>query len=112
MTGNEYQHLALRTAPPTNFPEEQLLQGLMGMCGEAGEAIDLMKKHMFQSHELDRIHMAKEIGDVLWYVSLAADSLGLTLEEIMQMNIDKLASRYPNLVFEAERSLNRKENDV
>lgn len=112
MTGNEYQKLALRTAPPVQDFEMQLLEGCMGMAGEAGEAVDLLKKYMFQQHSFDRDHMAKELGDVLWYVSLAADAMGFTLDQIMDMNIKKLEARFPELVFDAERSRHRKEGDI
>ena len=83
----------------------------MGMNGEAGEASDILKKVLFQGHKLDREHMAKELGDVCWYIALAADAIGYTLEEVMQMNIDKLYARYPN-GFETERSVNREDGDV
>lgn len=111
MTLNEYQQLALRTEAGMlkNYP--RIFNGLMGLNGEAGECIDILKKHLFHGHELDKEHIAKELGDVLWYVAQSADALGYTLEEIAQMNDDKLAARYPN-GFEVERSLNRKEGDV
>ena len=110
MTGNEYQRLALRTEPPMR-DAEKLLHACLGMAGEAGECIDLMKKHMFQGHPLDEPHMAREIGDVLWYVAAAAAALGYGLEAIMQMNIDKLKARYPE-GFDAKRSLHREAGDV
>lgn len=62
MTPNDYQQAALRTAPGDLPPERLLLNGLMGLNGEAGEAIDILKKHLFQGHELDTAHMAKELG--------------------------------------------------
>lgn len=111
MTGKEYQELAMRTAPINLSHEEQLLNGCMGMCGESGEAIDQLKKFMFQGHELDKLHMAKEIGDVLWYAALATQALGFSLDDIMQMNIDKLRKRYP-ITFDVGLSINREEGDV
>ena len=59
MTPNDYQQAALRTAPGDLPPERLLLNGLMGLNGEAGEAIDILKKHLFQGHELDTAHMAR-----------------------------------------------------
>lgn len=59
MTPNDYQQAALRTAPGDLPPERLLLNGLMGLNGEAGEAIDILKKHLFQGHELDTAHMKK-----------------------------------------------------
>lgn len=91
----------------------RLLQGLMGLCSESGEAMDILKKHMFQEHDIDaeREHLAKELGDVAWYLALSADALGYALEDILQMNIDKLRSRYPE-GFEASRSLYRADDDI
>lgn len=111
MTINEYQDCALRTANKILTPLEQLENGLMGLNGEAGEAIDILKKHLFQGHELDKDHLAKELGDVAWYLAVAADAIGYELEAIMQMNLNKLYSRYPD-GFKAENSIQRKENDI
>ena len=119
MTPNEYQKEALRTEQTKNKPvyvvesasRRRLLNGLMGLNGEAGEAIDILKKYLFQGHPLNREHLAKELGDVAWYLAVSADALGYTLEDIFQMNIAKLRDRYP-YGFEAERSVNRKEEDV
>lgn len=113
MTGNEYQALAMKTASDvsTACDENLLLQGVMGMCGEAGEAIDIVKKHLMQGHPLDRQHIAKEIGDVLWYAATAAKAIGYDLDTIMQMNIDKLALRYGDR-FDSDKSQHRKAGDV
>lgn len=111
MTINEYQQGALRTLNKTLNPLQQLTDGLMGLNGEAGEAIDILKKHMFQGHSLDKEHLAKELGDVAWYLAITADAIGYELEAIMQMNLNKLYSRYPD-GFKAENSIQRKENDI
>ena len=112
MTINEYQKLALRTNPvKDNKSTQGILQGVMGLNGEAGEAIDIVKKYLFQGHDLDNHHLALELGDVAWYVAQAADALGYDLETILQMNIDKLKRRYP-VKFEPELSRNRKEGDI
>ena len=111
MTINEYQKEALRTEQGMTKEFPRLLNGLMGLCGEAGEAIDLMKKHLYQGHDLDREHMAKELGDVAWYIAISADALGYDLETVLQMNVDKLRKRYPH-GFEADRSLHREAGDV
>lgn len=110
-TFNEYQKEALRTASGMDASYPQLLNGVMGLVGEAGEVIDLYKKHLFQGHELDKEHMAKELGDVAWYLAVAADALGYGLDEIIQMNVDKLRARYPD-GFEPGRSISRKPGDV
>lgn len=109
MTINEYQELALRTANPENTSKRNLLiNGVMGLNGEAGECIDIVKKHLFQGHELDKEKLADELSDVSWYLAIASYAIGWELEEIFRHNIDKLKKRYPN-GFEAERSVHREE---
>ena len=116
MTPNEYQRNAMRTASgiSTSCPENLLLQGVMGMSGESGEALDIVKKIMFQGHELNeatREHLIRELGDVLWYVATTAEALNVPLETVMQVNIDKLRARYP-MAFDSERSQHREEDDT
>ncbi len=110
MTINEYQKLAMSTQNPALSERDVLLNGVMGLCGESGEAIDIVKKWLAQGHELDKAHLAKELGDIAWYLAETATALGLTLEEILQANIDKLKARYPE-GFSTEKSLHRKELD-
>lgn len=83
----------------------------MGLNGEAGEAIDLLKKHLFQGHKLDKNHMARELGDIAWYLAMSAYAIDYPLEEILKMNIEKLKERYP-AGFESERSVHRSAVDV
>lgn len=112
MTANEYQEAALRTASYAYRNENPLLlDGLMGLNGEAGECIDILKKAIFQGHELDKEHMAKELGDVAWYLAVSAEAIGYKLDDIFQMNIDKLKKRFPD-GFDVERSLNREKGDI
>ena len=113
MTMNEYQTEAMRTASGMceKCNDNLMLNGAMGLNGEAGEVIDILKKHMFQGHDLDVEHVAKECGDCLWYLSILAKGAGYTLDEIAQMNVDKLRKRYPD-GFEIEKSLHRAEGDI
>lgn len=111
MTINEYQQAALRTAPLDLGPNMLLINGVMGLAGEAGECIDIVKKCYFQGHELDLGHIAKELGDVAWYLAVAAHAIGYDLETILQMNIDKLKARYPD-GFDSQLSQHRKEGDI
>lgn len=112
MTINEYQKAALRTAQTDKFSaSELLLNSALGLCGESGEVADLVKKHRFQGHDLDLDHVAKEYGDISWYLAVGAYAIGLDLESIFRMNKEKLEARYPN-GFSADRSLHRAENDV
>ena len=111
MTINEYQRLALRTLNPELDRDEMLLNAAMGLCGESGEAIDLLKKHRMHGHPFDREKFAKELGDIAWYLAEAATALEIPLEEVFQGNIDKLKKRYPD-GFEVQRSLVRLEGDL
>ena len=112
MTINEYQTAALRTAQTDKLSKSALLlNSALGLCGESGEVADLVKKHIFQGHDIDFDHVAKELGDIAWYLAVGAYSIGYDLETILQMNVDKLKARYPN-GFSADRSLHRAENDV
>lgn len=112
MTINEYQNAALRTAQTDKFSaSELLLNSALGLCGESGEVADLVKKHRFQGHDLDFEHLAKEYGDIAWYLAVGAYAIGLDLESVFRMNKEKLEARYPD-GFSADRSLHRAENDV
>ena len=106
LTADEYQKKAMTTLNPALSKHDALLNAVMGLCGESGECIDLVKKHLFQGHDLDREKLCKELGDVAWYLAEAAFALDLSLEEILRGNLDKLRSRYPQ-GFDAERSMNR-----
>lgn len=95
MTVNEYQAAALTTAV---YPEDKrIIYPALGMCGEAGEVADKVKKVIRDNNQQftdeKKREIAKEIGDVLWYCATLSHDLGFTLEEVAQMNIDKLQSR-------------------
>ena len=110
MEVNEYQQLAMRTLNKELDRKDVLINSVMGLCGESGEAIDIVKKWLCHGHELDKDHLAKELGDIAWYLAEAATALDLTLEEILRGNIEKLRRRYPE-GFETERSQNRAAED-
>lgn len=107
-TLNEYQRLALITANHDLDSKIDLAVASLGVAGEAGEVADHVKKYLGHGHELDREKMIKECGDVLWYVSKIAHCLDVSLQEIAERNIEKLAKRYPE-GFSEEASKNRKE---
>ncbi len=96
MTINEYQKLALRTINNNLSKKDILINGVMGLCGESGEAIDIVKKHLAHGHELDREHLIEELGDIAWYLAETAYSLDIDLETVCKKNIEKLEKRYPN----------------
>ena len=106
MTVNEYQKLAMTTLNPALSKKDVLINGVMGLCGESGEAIDIVKKHLAQGHPLDREKLIKELGDIAWYLAETATALDVTLEEVLQGNIEKLRRRYPD-GFDAAHSLHR-----
>ena len=103
---NEYQKLAMVTSSKPNSQLEDLLVGVMGLCGESGEAIDLVKKHLHQGHELDKNALIKEMGDIAWYLAELATVLDINLEEVLIANIEKLKKRYPE-GFSEDASINR-----
>lgn len=107
-----YQLDALKYAPDYQHYMPNVLYAAIGMCGEAGEVSELIKKYAYHGHTIDTEHLARELGDVLWYVSYMADLFGYSLGEIMEMNQEKLAKRYPDGKFDEERSRNRKEGDI
>ena len=107
ITADDYQRAALRTAQADRLSaDELLLNGVMGLCGEAGECIDIVKKARFQGHELNAEKLAEELGDVAWYLAVAAHGLGIPLSAILEGNVEKLMKRYPG-GFDKARSMNR-----
>ena len=138
MTGHEYQKLAMRTndGKATNrviqsiltcnmeYPHRQnfvrkedtiyiggVLNGCLGLSGESGETLDMIKKFVFHEKELDEEHLKKELGDVMWYVAMICESVGFDLDDVMQTNVDKLKARYPE-GFDTYLANHRKEGDI
>lgn len=135
MNANKYQKLAMRTNDgkasdrligkmqeyDMKFSSEQsnkesvdiggIFNACLGLSGEVGEFNDMIKKWVFHEKELDMEHAKKEAGDILWYVVMLCESFGWNMEEIMQMNVDKLKARYPD-GFDVERANYRAEGDV
>lgn len=111
MQVNEYQKAAMTTLNPALDKKDVLINSVMGLCGESGEAIDIVKKWLMQGHELDREHLVRELGDVAWYLAEAATALDVPLEAVFQGNLDKLRQRFPN-GFDTGASVKRKEGDL
>lgn len=97
MTFNEYQKQALTTAKNDYEPLMEKTIWAMGIAGEAGEVVEKWKKIVAYKggvvSDEDKAELAKELGDVVWYIAVLAHSLGLTFEEVMQVNLKKLADR-------------------
>lgn len=106
MTINEYQRLAMKTLNPELSQKDVLINGVMGLCGESGEAIDIVKKWLAQGHDLDREKLSKELGDIAWYLAETAYALDFPLEIVLRKNLEKLKNRYPD-GFDESRSQNR-----
>lgn len=129
MRGNEYQELAMRTfddraterlnSPVDIYNSENisgvnlpsLINGVLGLTGEAGEVSDLVKKGIFHEKGLDMDHIKKEIGDVCWYIALICKACGFDLDSVLETNVEKLKNRYPD-GFDVERSNHRKAGDI
>jgi NTP pyrophosphatase (non-canonical NTP hydrolase) len=103
VTGNEYQQAAMRTKGVYADLEDQIIYASMGLAGESGEVSEMIKKVVWHGHEMDYDRLLDELGDVLWYVALAADAVGLSVNAVMEHNIVKLRGRYPD-GFSQERS--------
>ena len=100
MTINEYQQRAMASLNPELKGRDVLINSVMGLCGESGEAIDIVKKWLAQG-----------LGDVAWYLAEAATALDLDLEDILRANLEKLERRYPD-GFSTEKSVGRDKNDL
>lgn len=125
MQGKEYQQLAMRTKNgkcndrlitklhlnTSKIDIGGVLNGALGLSGEVGETLDMIKKWVFHEKELDTEHLKKELGDIMWYMAKMCHSFEFDLDEILKMNIDKLRARYPE-GFSVERANNRAENDI
>lgn len=72
-----------------------LMQACLGLCGESGEVADAMKKHLFHDKWVTKEELLLEIGDVLYYIAMAASAFSMTMTELAEMNIRKLWKRYP-----------------
>ena len=103
---NEYQELALKTAGHDNG--SRIMYTALGLAGESGEYADLIKKYLFHGHDSDIRTVKSELGDIGWYLAVACAAWNLTLEEVLEGNIEKLRKRYPE-GFSEERSRNRPE---
>lgn len=111
MTGNEYQKLAMRTCSiPRDRKEDMARHAIFGLASEAGEVAGIMQKK-YQGHEIDIEHVKKELGDCMWMIAEACEAFDISLDDVMQTNIDKLKARYPE-GFDPERSLHRDKNDI
>ena len=97
------------------FPSERLLTAAVGMSAEAGEFTEIVKKIIFQGKPVNGenlFHLKRELGDIMWYVAQACMGLNVSLDEVIEMNVDKLKARYPGGEFDVHYSENRVEGDL
>lgn len=93
MEFNEYQKKANKTL----LGNEQVLTNCaLGLAGESGQVVNLVKNYTFRGADLDKEQLTKEMGDVLWYLSQVAQWTDIPFEEVAQKNIKDLAKRYPH----------------
>ena len=109
MNFEEYSKLASRTFGVYEDPYDMLMNGALGLSGEAGEVADAVKKWKFQGHDLELDKIEEELGDVLWYINLT--SAKSNLRNVAIKNIEKLEKRYPDHVFSSEASIKRVDAD-
>ncbi len=120
VTSNECKNsesfsVRLRELYSEGLPIERLLTAALGICAEGGEFTEVVKKMTFQGKPLNEenvFHMKRELGDIMWYVAQACMALDTDFNEIIEMNVDKLKSRYPGGEFDVHYSENRKKGDV
>ena len=97
MTLKEYQEFAAKGILPATLEREPIIGFALGLAGEAGEVVDDIKKKYFHGRQIDPQHTIEELGDVMWYVANLATQMNTTLDKIIEMNVDKLSKRYPDM---------------
>lgn len=90
-----YQSKAAKFINPNETPRDHLTNWALGLAGEAGEVVEPIKKYLFMHKDLNIKELSKELGDVLWYVAAMCTTLGLSLHDVMEENLQKLSARYP-----------------
>lgn len=90
-----YQQEARRTINRDLPDDHRLLDAAAGLAEEAGEVLSHVRKHVLQGRVLDRDAVALELGDALWCLAVAADTLGISLHDVARRNVEKLRDRYP-----------------
>lgn len=96
MTLDDYEVAAARTTNLRLSDAERLLDAAAGLAEESGEILGLVRKHTYQSRELDREKLKIELGDALWCLVMTARSAGIRLDDVAAANVAKLGARYPS----------------
>lgn len=87
--------------------QPKFIHAALGIAGEAGEVVDIVKKVEMYNKPLNHDHLIEELGDLLWYVNLMIQAAGSTWGEVFERNIAKLEARYPDKVFNRDQAINR-----
>ncbi len=98
MTLEEFRNLARRTRIHTEpeLHKLSIVNASLGIAGESGEVVELIKKHHFHGKNIDREALIKELGDLMFYIDWLADGFNVELSEVLEKNVDKLKKRYPD----------------
>ena len=121
VTSNESLHFAALMQRATYLEMEddcnvpQLLTAALGLTAESGEFTEVVKKIILQGKPYNKdnvFHMKRELGDICWYIAQACMALDTSFDEIIEMNVEKLESRYPGGEFDVHHSEHRKEGDL
>lgn len=111
MESKDYQVESQKTIPQFGLCKESpLIVVALGLTGESGEIAEIVKKVFAQGHPYNddvRRHLLNELGDLFWYLNLACTTLGVSFEDVWQLNVEKLRRRYPGGVFTPYESINR-----
>lgn len=99
-----FTEIAERLSQPRTI---RLLHAAMGLSTEANEFLDALKKWIFYGKELDEVNLTEELGDLLYYLAIAASELNISINDLMIKNMQKLRKRYNNSSFSAELAVNR-----
>lgn len=94
MDFTEFQSRSYKNIQPHSSTKDELLNWCVGLCEEVGETMNVVKHHFWPGENINEEKIAKELGDVLWYVSAIASNLNLNLGIIARLNIEKLEHRY------------------
>jgi NTP pyrophosphatase (non-canonical NTP hydrolase) len=90
----------------TDTKNQKLLHAVIGLSTESGELLDQMKKVVYYGKELDRVNIKEELGDLMWYMAILMRELDLDMDDVLEVNINKLRTRYGEK-FNSEGALNR-----
>ena len=105
----------LKNLKSKGFDTHRYITAALGLCAESGEFTEIIKKIVFQGKEPTEenlFHLKRELGDIMWYVAQACMALDVSIDEIIEMNVEKLKARYPGGEFDVHHSENRKEGDL